>query len=466
MKLATALAIVVVGILLGIWFWSRACQFPWIVWNDMRLAPAVAFAQGWPVYSTADHGVINTWIYGPLPLFFYSPAALAPTAAGALVVAGVLNLTLTVVPIALVCFGWPGNGANDDPHWRRIAAFLLCLALWTERHYAVLFADNLAIACGLIANLALVRAPGPRGRWLAALLAASALACKQIAVGIPLAQVLWIGITADWKEGLRHAGRCATAGAVLSAAAIGLFGWPGLRFTLLELPGNFPWEFDLTDKFHQVAPELLWQIVVPVLAIAVFRRQFRQPALLLPALAWACTLPFGLAAVFKIGGWLNSLHSVLLWLPPVVTALLTTPSPRLRLSAPLAATVAALAVMCGRTWLTPHLPLQPMTSGYREAARLAARLPQQIWFPFHPLVTLYSDHRYYHDEDGFHIRRVARKPITPSAAAGSLPPAMHLMAFHNEWNDRGFARSMMPANAHRIPDGDWTLLSAVDTSVP
>ena len=72
-RLATMLALIVAGVLLAVWLWSRICRFPSIPWNDMRLAPTIALSQGWPVYPTATDGTIGTWMYGPLPLLFFWP---------------------------------------------------------------------------------------------------------------------------------------------------------------------------------------------------------------------------------------------------------------------------------------------------------------------------------------------------------------------------------------------------------
>jgi hypothetical protein len=98
---------------------------------------------------------------------------------------------------------------------------------------------------------------------------------------------------------------------------------------------------------------------------------------------------------------------------------------------------------------------------HRLAAEIAARHPGAIWFPMHPLVTLYSDHRYYHDEDGLYVRRMSHQPLSPAHAASQLPPAMQLIAQHNEWTDWGIARAMLPKNSRVIVIGHWTLHSGL-----
>src|SRR5688500_10819826 len=166
---------------LALWYWSRVCHFPSIAWNDMRLAPAIALLNGIPIYPSATEGTINTWTYGPLPALYYMPAGWASTAGDAMVLAALMNVALTVVPLACVCFAWPGTTGRASAWLPRVIAFMLCLAIWPPRHYEVIFADNLAIALGLLGNLVLVRARRAPELWLAAFAATAAVACKQIA---------------------------------------------------------------------------------------------------------------------------------------------------------------------------------------------------------------------------------------------------------------------------------------------
>lgn len=465
-KLAAVLALIVAGLLLAVWLWSRICRFPSIPWNDMRLAPTIALAQGWPVYPTATEGTISTWMYGPLPLLFFWPASWASSAWGALMIAAVLNVALTLVPLALVCFTWPAPNGGAPSLVGRASAFLLCLALWPELHYSVLFSDNLAVAGGLLGNLLLVRARSSRELWLAAIAATAAVGCKQIALGIPLAQVLWLGLTVGRTAAWRHVLRCVVAGAVIGAGAIAGFGWEGLWFTLVETPGGIGWAPAPWQRLLMVAPDLALELAGPAVVMIFFRRAFAQPALLLPALAWICALPLGIAGMMKLGGWTNSIHSFVLWLPAVLaTALAMQPNARRLWGAVLAAAVVSAGVASRRVLLEPALHLRPQVADYRQAAEFAKQNRGAIWFPVHPLVTLYSEGRYYHDEDGLYVRMSARKPLSERQAAGHLPSALRVMAFRNDWTDWGIARRMLPPNTTEQVIGNWTLRSGGVTPV-
>ncbi|WP_414661028.1 hypothetical protein [Horticoccus sp. 23ND18S-11] len=467
LRLGTWCAFALAAGLLAIWLWSRYCRFPSVPWNDMRLAPTIALAQGWPVYPTAHDGTVSTWMYGPLPVLFFWPASWASTAADAIMIAAGMNMALTLVPIALVCFAWPAADHGTDTWLGRALAFLLCLAVWPELHYSVLFSDNLAVACGLVGNLLLVRARGQTGLWLAALIATAAVACKQICLGIPLAQVIWLGVTIGPREALRHAGRCVVAGTVIAVAAIAIFGAPGLWHTLVAVPGRLGWAPDVAQRLRAVAPELLLHAGLPAFVMVAGRRAFSQPRLLLPALAWICTLPLGLAGMMKVGGWTNSIHSFVLWTPAVLATLFTTSAPDTRRwTAYFTAAIAAAALTCGRVLHESDLTLRPQTSEYHVAAQLAARQHHAVWFPVHPLVTLYSDHRYYHDEDGMYARFKAGMPISPAHAATQLPPGLRAIVFRNDWSDWGIARRMMPAQTQDTVIGNWTLRIGVAAAAP
>jgi hypothetical protein len=460
-----ALAVVVAAAVLGAWLWSRICRFPSIPWNDMRLAPTVAFAQGLPVYATASDGPVGTWMYGPLPLLFFWPASWARNAADALMIAAVLNVALTLVPLALVCFKWPAAEGAAPSRLGRASALVLCLALWPELHYSVHFSDNLAVACGLVGNLVLVRASGTRERWFAAIAATAALACKQISLGIPLAQIVWLGVAMGPREGALHALRCAAAGVVMATLAILAFGWEELWFTLVKIPAGIGWAPDPAARLLANAPELALLVGVPAAIMLIFRRAFARPALLLPAITWMCTLPLGFAGMLKLGGYVNSIHGFVLWLPAVLAYALIARAPeRRRQIWALTSAGAALAIATGRVLTESDFPLRPNVAPYRQAERIAASSRGMLWFPLHPLVTLYSDRRYYHDEDGLWVHLRAGKPVAPEQMAGHLPPAMRSIVIHNTWPNWSIvAHSMLPPNSRHVDVGYWTVWTRRET---
>jgi hypothetical protein len=127
----------------------------------------------------------------------------------------------------------------------------------------------------------------------------------------------------------------------------------------------------------------------------------------------------------------------------------------------LAVAVVSAGVASSRIMGEPALHLRPQTDDYRQAADFAARNRGAIWFPVHPLVTLYSEGRYYHDEDGLYVRFSAHRPLSERQAAAHLPAALRVMAFRNDWTDWGIARRMLPPNSQEEVIGNWTLRSGV-----
>jgi hypothetical protein len=162
----------------------------------------------------------------------------------------------------------------------------------------------------------------------------------------------------------------------------------------------------------------------------------------------------------KFGGRMNSMHGFMLWLPATVTLALTSPLPeRARQFRHLATAAAAMALLLGRILQAPTLAMQPQVAAYRQAEKLAAQFPGQIWFPLNPLVTLYSERRYYHDEDGLYVRASTHKDVPPAHLAGGLPPALRMIAFHQGWSDWGIARGLIDPPVESIPAGDWMMLT-------
>ncbi|HUJ43473.1 MAG TPA: hypothetical protein VLW52_07695 [Opitutaceae bacterium] len=446
----------------ALWLWMCWCVFPVSVWNDVRLAPAFALARGVPLYSGANSGAVGTWIYGPLPVLLLWPATLAASAGHALLIAGAVNLLTTVAAIAVVCAAWPVAQGYSLTRSDRFLAMALAIALWPRASWQYLQADNFTVAFGLVGNLLLVRARGPAWRWGAAAFAVAGLACKQTSVGVAIAQIIWLGITLGRAEALRHLGRCLGAGA-LGALAIGFgLGWNGVWLNLFDLPSRLPWTTEMVRRIVDLAPELTIHLVLPVLVMLLWRRAFwrRDSVLLLPSLAWLCALPPGVASLLKIGGTINSLQSLAYWLPPVLVAALAAArsARQLRWAIPGAA-LAGLAICTTRLAATPGHPWRPLTKHYRQAEVLAQSFPDQIWFPWNPLVTIYGENRFYHVEDGLYVRFLAGRPLALAHARAFLPPHMCVIALPRGGTDWGIALQFVPPNARRAEFGLWTLYS-------
>ncbi|HVZ63201.1 MAG TPA: hypothetical protein VG936_01330 [Lacunisphaera sp.] len=404
----------------AVWLWGCWCGFPAIPWNDIRVAPAVALHRGISAFSTASAGPLSTWTYGPVPILLLWPAGFASGAAGAVQVAGIIHIITTIAAFALVAFGWPTAAGRDGTMGVRFGAALLCVLLVRNptSGFLVFCADAPGIAFGLGSLLALARGD----RWTAAVCAAAAAGCKQTMVDVGLAEFVWLWVAGSPRDAIHHLARCAAAGLVLAAASVALFGGAAFWYTAVVLPGRFPsapWLPRLLDH----GPYLLAHVGLPVLIMSMMRRRIfrRDSPYLLPALAFLVTLPLGFAGLLKVGGNVNSLHSFWLWFPPTLVVFAADArSGRFgRLVAPGLALLTAAVSSC---WLvTSRLPARPNLRAYDDAARLTQLFPQRIWFPLHPLITLYSDGRLYHDLDGMTVRRIAGVPVSDEQFFSGMP---------------------------------------------
>ena len=448
--------------LIAYWLWVCWCLFPVSGWNDVRLAPSLALARGVSFYPGERAGAVTTWIYGPLPVLVWWPAAWADSAAHALEIAGAINILTTLAAILAVCAWWPVP-AGVRLGWReRGLAAVLALAIWPFATFQYLQADNVAIALGLVANLVLVCRPTRAGRWAAAVLAVSGLACKQTSIGVAAAQIVWLGATAGPREAARHLGRCAAAGLLFAGWMAASFDWAGLRMNLITVPVHLPWAPDALVRVLDRVPELAVHLVLPALILIFARRRIwaRDSVLLLPSLAWLLALPTSIAAFFKFGGTLNSLQSLPLWLPPALVAGVAVLRSRRHAAGLLCAGALAAAAIGGiRCVREPRFFTGPSIEHYREAAQLARALPGQIWFPWEPLVTIYGENRFYHVEDGLYMRFLAGHALTLGHVRQDLPPNLGVIALRRGGVDWGIALHLAPPDAKEAEFGLWTLHS-------
>lgn len=446
----------------ALWLWVCWCIFPVSVWNDVRLAPAFALARGLPLYPAEDSGAVGTWIYGPLPLLLWWPATWASSAAHAMLTAGTINLLMTVAAIGTVCAAWPAPAESSLTPSDRLLAAALAIALWPRASLQYLQADNVTVALGLIGNLLLVRSRASAWRWGAAVFAVAGMACKQTSFGVPMAQIIWLGVTAGRTEALRHLGRCLGAGLAFTVAVGIGFGWTGTILNLFILPSRLPWTNAFLRRFVDLAPELSIHLALPALVMVTCHRAVwrRESALLLPSLAWLCALPPGMASLLKIGGTINSLQSLAYWLPPALVVALGAARRLRRITWVFPSmALACLAICAVRLAGASAHPWRPLTEHYRQAEFLARSFRNEIWFPWNPLVTLYSEDCLYHAEDGLYVRFLAGHALTLAHARAHLPPRMYVIALPRGGTDWGIALHFLPPGARRAEFGLWTLYS-------
>ncbi|MEO7700414.1 MAG: hypothetical protein ABIZ04_14415 [Opitutus sp.] len=458
-KLNAVLALTLAAAVVLAWLWHCWCIFPWYLWNELRLEPSFLLVHGGTVYPAVGEGPVTTWIYGPLTPLLFLPATLAHSTASALLAAGLINILLVVAPIVVVCKCWPAAQGVTLSLESRLTAGLLCFALWPASSFQYIQADNAAVALGLLANLALIRSRSDSDwtRWLAAVTAVAALGCKQTALGVLGGQLIWIA----WREGgrnaIRHALRASVCTVALGLGSLAIFDPAGLWLNVVQIPARLPWSDVAGTRIRELLPLLLMHIAFPCVVMLGARRHVwhRESPLALPSLCWVVALIPGLLSLLKIGGNVNSLEGLLLFLPPALLfGVAHFSSVRgLRIIFPLAAALAVLA----RFQLVTTPGWTPRIAQLRQAELISKTYPEQIWFPWNPLVTFYSARRFDHVEDGLYVRFVTGLPLTFAEARAGLPPKWRGMAMVRGSFDWGLAAHLCPSDAQVDQLGFWTL---------
>lgn len=415
---------------LGWLLWLTFVQVFAAQWNAPRLAPAAALARGLEIYGTAESGPFLGWVYGPVfPLVFASIAWL-PDQVMIHGAAWLLNLAVLAGPVWIVA-----QAGGKRP----AAAALLAggiLALGTEAGRSAvgfIHVDLLCCGLGVLACAALERtvARGDfRGIPAAALATVLALGTKQVALALVAGLAGWL-----WWEGhrrvlVRYAAWLAVWGS-LSAVAAGLwFGVDRLVFNLWTVHRHNPLAPDvaglLAGQLGALARGLL-----PFAGLWIFLRMHRPSPGSVGverALAWVAWahLPLGLLAAVKVGGGLNSLHTLpYLWAWFVVRLARSLAAPPGRMSRTVGAVLAAAVLLAWtQGWLAgvhAGLPARPPLQRLRDEQTLARERPGRVYFPWNPLVTVLTERQVRPFDDALLCLDRCGLPARPAAVRAGIP---------------------------------------------
>jgi hypothetical protein len=442
------------------WLWINFCRFPFSSWNDIRLVPVFMAAAGESVYTLPGEGVLTTWMYGPIPLWLWSPALLGSSAVSAILIADFVNLLITVVAIALTCAYWPEKGISRTTRW---LAFAATIAVWPDHAFRFLQADNLAVALGLFAHLLLVTSSpknANRRGWIVAAATAIALGCKQTSMGILIAQVIWLACEYDRKTALIHLARTLVLGGILAGIAIWQFGFEALWFGVVSIAAHLPWVEQQWERLHSLGPILAVQWGVPILAMIIIGKPLfnTSHSLRLPFIAWVCSLPLGIIGLFTIGGSTNNLQGFHLIAAPLLLVALTAISKRTRNFYRPLTSAFVIVILCLRVQHAELTPVRPALFKIKEAIAIQAHFPEQVWLPWSPLVSYYAEDKFYHSEDGLYVRFITGNPVSLKQAMTHLPPRFRAMAFPGKDMQWGVARNLAKPNQRQWELGEWLII--------
>lgn len=429
-------------------------------WNVVRLAPTFMLSGGRTPYPGLADGALTTWIYGPLPLLTNLPARFAGDTAAALLIAAAINLAIAVLPLA-IAIRILARESPPAPAAHALWPLLLAVALWPNAHLQYFQADNAAMAATLLSMVCLQTGRGRAGllTGLAAFFAAAATWCKQPYLLIIPAQLVWLAITADRAAVRRYTGQCAIMGLSMAGLFVAWFGWDPLWLNLVLVPGQLPWTPEPVARLLEMKWHLVGWLLLPLIGALVWRRPVwsAHSRWLLPALIWLALLPLGLSGALRVGGASNALAGGLVFLP----ALTLWGYQRLHVRRPAVAPLGAAGLIALIVGLQishmPVAPLTPRTQHLREATQIAESFPQQVYFPWHPLITWFSEGRFDHAEDGLYTRQVAGVELPRGEELDAfLPPHWHVTAIPG-WRHQGVYTDFQPDGAQMGKYGNWSL---------
>lgn len=298
--------------------------------------------------------------------------------------------------------------------------------------------------------------PDRRSLWLLAFAGGLALWSKPTELGPVLGQIVVLGLRGGALAALRHVARLAISGGACGLAFILAFGAEGLAYNVFVIPSRIPWDnLGMKMVSSLYLPYALAYLALPLgVLLTRWKRFLLEPG---PAQA-ACwffllSLPFNIAGFATIGGNVNSLHGCVYMMPWL-----------------------ALAAARYRSWLTPVLITVALAiqyipfSGKRfspaasrdslaQAEKLAAACFGRIYFPWNPLITFYSEKKFYHSDDGILTRALTGEIIDRHALYSGLPPDFNWIAYPGGIRNIHLESLLPPTKAYYHFNG-WTLVSA------
>ena len=448
----------------SVWFSVvRNLDFPW---TSIRLAPAFALTQGYPLYSMPDAAPWVMVVYGPLYPVMYLPATLAGSPLPAVTVATLLAHLYVLVPVGFLCVDCSRRlrleGAALQLHWSLIlflfalVAFAVPSLNYVTTHVHV---DAPAFGFFLSAAYCVLRAQSEMGnsvRWilLAGACAGLSAACKMNLAVATLGFFIWLFRFRGAKHALTF----------LSVSALGfcaIYAGAALRDGLapvllnLRLPAKMPWftfqelgtlslsgsSHDLVAKFHTFltfTSSYLRDYGIVALALLLLLPALEQKSasatqLVKFFLFLAVVMVLAsIVSIGKAGGDVNSraLVSLPLALAAVLAFAILLQQARRSVMVAGLATFTALIFIVALASVGGLLRLSlkgntTLTEAYKTVSTGGSRW----YFPFDPLAHLLAEKKFPPNMDVVHSYAMAGVPVDNAAFRSALPENLEYVAF-------------------------------------
>ena len=466
------------------WVWLTAAArqvlyVPYTEWNGLRLAQSVAFFRGYQLYYVPGEGPVMATDYGPVKAATYFPAAFARTPTGALVLAGVVAAAIYHLPVLWFLAARVRRGRT--PPSSALALFLLFgfLSVTSPALLSVAYAvmaDAGAVGLAAAACVLLVlrgRAAGVVTYAACGLLAGCAAWSKQNLLPVQAGLALFAWGLKGWREGLK----CALVLGLVNALVAGVFvvsvGWRELYFNLCVSAFSSPWSYMiklLARAGIEFSGETLPAVILLLVSLLLCRRETAPPPDVPSLRPWIARnewiLPAAVAALLIPGAVLGrsiewgdiNHHAVPMYFLILASVLLLDGCADRTCGRADAAGACGLSVLLLVVLSVLHLPAgftaatlirKWEDTPQQQAYRAALAHPGEIYFPRHPLATLFAENRLDHTEDGVRARRMAGFPLSDDYFATFLPPRMRYVATFVDWKIAPL-KSRVAEYSHRV----------------
>jgi hypothetical protein len=461
---------------------------PFMYWNEPRLAPIFALTRGYRLYYGPDSGPALCTMYGPLTALAYLPVTIFHSPTIIFLLAGTLSTAFFFLPILWL---------HIDRLPYRSPKFIyglwgfICFGLFIYHSLALgwsafsIHADAPALGFSALACYALYQR---RQKDRLTPFIVSALSCvlavwtKQTLAPLVLALPVYLWLAEGRRSAVRYALCLLTLG---SAISLLFFWWLGrdMIFGMFTIPSHTPWFYPPVEAFLWATRLLFsdkkvpffWSIVIFYVWYLYKTSKSNNVSEWLEENRWALfaivslfLIPTALLTRVKVGGEVNANSLTLYFLLASVTLLLSHTAaalPEHRLSGisrgskylliflVAGAASADIYHLWRGGWYGPsqlkrfewdNIKRNPPQIAYE----FAAKHPNEVYFPWYPLVTLLADGKLYHFDDGVSDRAMAGFPMTPEHVRANLPSHMRYVVEDDK--EASYVRRYLPEFSKRV----------------
>lgn len=430
------------GLAAQVWFLTLLLA-PLRAWQSVRLGPLVAVWFGQPLYPDRTEGMLTSWIYGPVSAVWYGPAALMPNPQTALWLGVVLAIATSF--LVLAASARSAHGSVSAGQWVTLALLFIAAVAASPAMFEASYQIASDAPALLLSTLSVLLS---RKALLSGRAATAAIAGALIAVAAwtkqPFVFAAVVPVVAMLRTKSRLAvaylGSALLAGLGLGAVFSGIFGAGNMLDAMFVVPAQHPWE-ELTTREPRTlgwAIRSLTEHVGPALVIWLVTQWGSRPVPLRVTqtsnwLAWTALamLPAMLISAAKQGGGQNSFGVVGLLLLASAGVRLVDASVTQRFRAGVVAAIVAGAWMvAGVGPAEAHYRVHnALNSPVARAYQFAAKRPGQVYSPWLPVVTVFTDRRTYHVEWGIIDYVMADRALTPEHQRAGLPPRVRWIIY-------------------------------------